>query len=87
MSSLLHKLPTELLHDIIELLDKPALSQLNRTSRWAYELATPLIWRDVLLTDCATDTQFDGVDCVDYHDDTPMLRKLIVLVQQVLQMP
>jgi hypothetical protein len=79
--SLLQSLPTELFQDILELLDKSDLCRLNLTSRWSYELATPLIWRELELTDRTSETHSREDDAVDEHDDTPMLKKLLVIVQ------
>lgn len=78
---LLQNLPSELLQHIVELLDKPDLCRLNLASRWAYEVATPLVWNDLELTDCNNDTHSHEDEVVDEHDDTPMLRKLLVLVR------
>lgn len=74
---LVAQLPDELLQDILERLAKPDLSRLSLVSKWCYKLATPLIWRDVSLVDCRAFHE----DGVDEHDDTPLLRKLLVLAK------
>ena len=73
----LERLPEELLHDILNHLDKHTLSLLNLVSRWCYRAATPLIWRDLQLVDCST-MHGDGFD---EHDDSPFLKKLLVLAK------
>lgn len=73
---LLHSLPAELLSDILAYVPNSDLSSLNLTSKWAYSRATPLIWRELTLVDCST-AHSDGA--VDDHDDTPLLRKLLIL--------
>ncbi|KAK4543471.1 hypothetical protein LTR36_005614 [Oleoguttula mirabilis] len=72
---LLYRLPEELLQDILERLDSGSLSRLNLVSRWCYEVATPLLWREVELVDCRTQHE----ESVDEHDDTPLIKKLLVL--------
>lgn len=52
-SSLL-ELPEELLQSILDYLAKPELQVLSLASRSCRELATPLVWREVELTDCRT---------------------------------
>lgn len=74
---LLHRLPEELRFDILERLGKTDLTFFGETSRWTYDLATPLIWRDVELVDCRTQHE----ESVDEHDDTPLLKKLLVLAK------
>jgi hypothetical protein len=78
----LHDLPPELLQQIFDLLEKTDLSSLNLAARWCYELATPLIWREVELTDCSTTTEYNGEPAVDQHDDTPLLKKLLILARK-----
>lgn len=80
MFQLLQALPEELLQDILERVDKRNLSSLNLASRWAYAAASPLIWRDVDLIDCRR-PHANGE--VDEHDDTPLLRKLVILATSV----
>ncbi|KAK3697145.1 hypothetical protein LTR37_017641 [Vermiconidia calcicola] len=75
---LLQRLPEELLQDILERLSKHDLSLLNPASRWCYRVATPLIWREVQLVDCRTLHE----DETDDHDDTPFLKKLLVLIRK-----
>lgn len=77
---ILHRLPEELLQDVIERLDKHDLTLLNLASRFFRRKATPLIWREVHLQDCRT-VHEDGLD--DHHDDTPLLRKLLVLANNL----
>ena len=79
-SNFLQQLPEELLHDILERIDKRWLVELNLVSRWCYKVATPLIWREVQLVDCCTQHE----DGVDDHDDFPLLEKLVVLARWVL---
>lgn len=76
-SKALVDLPEELLHDIVERLDRYNLFALSLASRWCWGLAAPLIWREVHLVDCRT----THTDTVDEHDDTPLLKKLLVLAQ------
>lgn len=74
---LLQRLPEELLQQILEHLDRDALQLINVCSRWCYEKATPLIWRDVSLVDCRTKHE----ETSDEHDDTPLIKKLLVLAR------
>lgn len=71
----LQQLPEELLQDILDRLESNSLGCLNITSRWCYEVATPLLWREVNLVDCRTQHE----EGVDEHDDTPLIRKLLIL--------
>lgn len=73
---LLHALPPELLDLILSYLDRPSQATLNLTSQWTRSLALPLLWRHVVLTDQTTHRSDDEVD---FHDDTPLLRKLLLL--------
>lgn len=75
---MLSELPEELLQEIIERLEKPDLVSLNLVSRWAYEVATPQIWSDVELVDCRTYHEHE--DDFDEHDDTKIIQKLILFV-------
>lgn len=76
--NLLSELPEELLQDVIERLEKHDLLALNLVSRWAHQVATPQIWRDVELVDCRT---YHGhEDEFDEHDDTPIIQKLLLFV-------
>lgn len=75
---LLHQLPEELLQEVLERLDKHNLTSLNLASQWGRRVATPLVWREVILTDCRTIHE-DGLE--DHHDDTPLLRKLLILAK------
>jgi len=80
---LLHRLPEELLQDVMERLDHAALSSLNLTSRWCYGVATRWLWREVELTDCRTRRHGEGTEegemVSDEHDDMPLVKKLLVL--------
>ncbi|CAK3787225.1 Hypothetical predicted protein [Lecanosticta acicola] len=71
---LLQELPTELRQDILERLCRADLRALNRASKWAYQQATPLLWREVELMDCTTYYE----DGNDDHDDLPLIRKLLL---------
>lgn len=87
----LQALPGELLQHIVEYLDGDGLSRFSLAARWCYESAASVQWREVTLTDCArehtglahheilADTRDDD------HDDTPLLKKLIVLATYVTQ--
>lgn len=74
---LLQSLPEELLQEVIEQLDRRSLFALNLASRQCRQFATPRIWREVCLQDRHT-VHEGGVN--DHHDDTPLLRKLLILV-------
>ncbi|KXT15542.1 hypothetical protein AC579_6544 [Pseudocercospora musae] len=76
----LHELPEELIQDILSRLDRPHLCSLNLASQWYYKVATPLLWRELELTDCRT--YHPDLDSTDEHDDTPMLKKLLVLIEK-----
>jgi hypothetical protein len=85
----LQALPEELLQHIVEYLDPHGLSAFSLTAGWCYELAAAVTWREVVLTDCRREhkngidedgREFDGIDD---HDDTPLLKKLLVLARSV----
>jgi len=76
---LLYLLPEELLQSVLQRLESTDLKNLSVTSRWCHEAASPLIWREITLTDCAS-TRESGQ--TDEHDDTPMLRTLLVLASR-----
>ncbi|KXS96284.1 hypothetical protein AC578_3871 [Pseudocercospora eumusae] len=76
----LHALPEELIQDILSRLDRPDLCSLNLASQWYHKVATPLIWRELELTDCRT--YHPDLDSTDEHDDTPLLKKLLVLIKK-----
>jgi len=78
---LLLRLPEELRQDIVERLAHGDLACLNLCSKACYRLATPLLWQDVTLKDRHT-IHPNGFD--DHHDDTPLIRKLIVIVNNHL---
>lgn len=81
----LQGLPEELLQYIVEHLDNYGLSGFSLAAKWCHELASSVRWREVVLTDCSrTHASVDDSDGrrdaqVDDHDDTPLLRKLVVL--------
>ena len=79
---LLHQLPRELLLDVLSFLEKPELSCLSQTSRWLYGLATPSVWRNVELVDCRTAHPGEAHE-LDEHDDTPLIKKLLILWRYV----
>lgn len=74
---LLHSLPEDLVAYTLDLLGKSDLANLSLASQWCRSVATPLVWREVHLVDCAT----RHGDDVDEHDDTPLLQKLLILAQ------
>ena len=84
----LQALPEELLQYIVEHLDNYGLSGFSLAAKWCHELASSVRWREVTLTDCSRthanslDSHLDA-EVVDDHDDTPLLRKLIVLATYV----
>ncbi|KAK5136190.1 hypothetical protein LTR08_004027 [Meristemomyces frigidus] len=73
---LLHRLPEELLQEILDRLDSDAFRNLNVSSRRCYEWAAPRLWREVTLVDCRTAHNWGTSD---EHDDGPLIRKLLVL--------
>lgn len=75
--TLLHQLPEELLQDILDRIEEPHLRRFNLASQWCYEKAAPLLWREVTLVDCRAEK--DGSTLKDEHDDTPLIRKLLLL--------
>ena len=81
----LEALPEELLQHIVEHLDNRGLSAFSLAAKWCYELASSVRWREVILTDCLrehpTERYENGeeIERIDDHDDTPLLKKLIVL--------
>lgn len=79
----LAQLPEELLQETLNYLDNGTLASLARSSKWAYETAIPLLWKDVELVDCRT-THPDMPYHSDEHDDTPIIRKLIVLARYAM---
>jgi hypothetical protein len=46
------ELPEELIHSVISHLPQKDLLGVNLVNRYCYEVATPLIWREVELVDC-----------------------------------
>lgn len=77
-SSLLGRLPEEILQETLRYLDDSSLANFARACHWSYDKATPLLWQDVELIDCRS-THPDAPDLSDEHDDTPIIRKLLVL--------
>lgn len=86
------ELPTELIQQVLEFLDRDSLCGFTLASRNAYSLATPLVWREVELVDCKTvhslpegqqGTLLYARDREDDHDDTPLIKKLLVLAKYV----
>ncbi|KAF2214267.1 hypothetical protein CERZMDRAFT_57621 [Cercospora zeae-maydis SCOH1-5] len=80
----LHQLPEELLQDILERLDRPALKHLSLTCSWCYKISIPHLWREVDLVDCKSSTSSAYLDTLDQpshddHDDTPLIKKLFLL--------
>lgn len=75
--------------DILQYLELDDLFQLAQTCRWGYRLSIPLLWKDVELKDCwslhprASRPQLRALrvvdDLADEHDDTPIIKKLMVL--------
>ncbi|KAI5209185.1 hypothetical protein E4T38_02565 [Aureobasidium subglaciale] len=76
--NLLSKLPEEILHGTLRYLDDIDLFRFAQACRWSYDKSIPLLWQNVELTDCRT-TNPASVDWSDDHDDTPIIRKLLVL--------
>lgn len=90
----LQTLPEELVSIIFEYLSPQDLYQTSLVCKHFYSHSLPLIWKSVELVDCRTRydramTDMDGDDpenevLTDEHDDTPMLRKLILFAKSVL---
>ncbi|KAG9671886.1 hypothetical protein KCU95_g16858, partial [Aureobasidium melanogenum] len=77
-SNLLAKFPEEILQETLRYLDDSSLANFARACHWSYDKAIPLLWQDVELVDCRT-TDPQTPDMSDEHDDTPIIRKLLVL--------
>lgn len=81
----LEALPEELLQCIVEHLDGRGLNGFSLAAKWCYELASSVRWREVVLTDCLRvhpserDRNGNEIERIDDHDDTPLLKKLVVL--------
>ena len=74
----LAQLPEELLQETLKSLNKAGLAAFAQTSRWAHQKAIPFLWNRVELVDCRTrhpDMPYHS----DEHDDSMIIRKLIVL--------
>lgn len=83
---LLHSLPEELLQEVLSYFWSHDLRALNLASKWTHAAATPFLWREVTLKDTDTfhvpsdnDDEAAIPAGLDAHDDTPLLRKLLVL--------
>jgi hypothetical protein len=74
----LSQTPEEILHQTLRYLDDQDLRNFALSCRWAYKKATPLIWQHVELVDC-TKTNPATSELGDEHDDTLIIRKLLVL--------
>jgi hypothetical protein len=68
-------LPEEILVDIFELLPRSAQGHMALVNHLAYRLVTPIMYRQITFTDCPNPSTNDE------HDDTPMIRMLILFVQ------
>lgn len=84
--SILHRLPEELLHDILVLLNRGSLCEFGLACHWTYAKSMPLVWRDLELGDCATKRHTGSLTVpssksFDDHDDTPTIHKLITIVK------
>ena len=89
----IQNLPEELISTIFDYLSKRDLYQTSLVSRYFYSHSIPLIWRSVDLVDCRTfhdhstiNTEGDDPEneiLTDEHDDTPMLRKLVLFAKSV----
>lgn len=51
--------------------------RIANTFQRAYDISTPLIWKEVELKDRKTQRE----EANDNHDDTPLLRKLLIFVK------
>ncbi|KAF2485965.1 hypothetical protein BDY17DRAFT_320801 [Neohortaea acidophila] len=81
MTDLFHRqpfqrLPEELVQDVLERLSHRDHAAFSLASHWCYQAAIPVIWRDVTLQDRLTEHEDDSED---HHDDTPLLRKLLII--------
>jgi hypothetical protein len=74
----LDRFPEEILQETLRYLDNHSLANFSQTCHWSYDKATPLLWEDVELVDCRK-TDESTPDMSDEHDDTPIIRKLLVL--------
>jgi hypothetical protein len=74
----LGRLPEEILQETLQYLDNSSLANFAQTCHWSYDKATPLLWEEVELVDCRT-TNEAAPDLSDEHDDTPIIRKLLIL--------
>ena len=87
----LQDLPEELISIIFEYLSPQHLYQTSLVSKRFYLYSLPRVWRSVDLVDCRTpldsataNTEGDDPEdeaLGDEHDDTPILRKLILLAK------
>lgn len=77
-SNRLAEIPEEILQETLQYLDESDLYHFAQLCRWSYDKAIPLLWQDIELVDCRTPSS-EVPDLVDEHDDTPIIRKLLVL--------
>lgn len=87
----LEELPAELQQHIVEFCDRDTQKSYSLVSRRAWDAATTAIWRDVKLIDTRSTHLVPEEQRVywsedtwlgrDEHDDTPIIRKLLVLAQ------
>jgi len=76
----LARLPEELLQEILTYLDDPSLLNLALTCQWSKRKALSLLWRHVELVDCRSEHPDMPTGLIhDDHDDSPIIKKLIVL--------
>jgi hypothetical protein len=85
------RLPEELLQQITDLLDRQSQKNLALVNQRAWEAATNAVWREVNLIDKRSNHWVPeelrdqwGSDTLlgrDEHDDTPIIKKLLVLAQ------
>ena len=82
-------LPEELRQQITDYLDRTSQKRLALTHLAGWEVATNAIWRDVKLIDTRSnhwvtleqrqEWPVNGIPGRDEHDDTPIIRKLLIL--------
>lgn len=82
----LAQLPQELLQATLNFLDRPALLGLALSCRWGYHVAMPYLWSHVELVDCR-ENHPDMPYSSDEHDDSPIIKILMVLATYVLFPP
>ena len=62
------------------------LKNFNLAASWTYEYATTRLWKVVTLVDQRT-TNTEPERNVDDHDDTPIIRKLLLLATYAFSPP